>query len=458
MNNLRAIAWNAASRVRGDTLRHLQVIRAVSRMSREDAIKDQNCRLSALIAHAYRYVPYYRKVMDGCGVVDGQGNVDLSKFHRVPFLERSTLSQRNHDLRSTKPDGPPSIPNKSGGTTGMPITFLWDESVLEWVMATKDLYDEWTGYYVGMPQVRLWGSERDVYVGGESLRTTLGRWLRNEIWLNSYKMSSKQMREYIDVINAHRPVQILGYVGCTYELARFAEREGCNIYSPKAVMTSAGTLHPYMRETIERVFRAPVFNRYGTRETGDIACECSVHDGLHICMPTHYVEIVRPDGSPAQHGEEGEVILTLLTNYTMPLIRYRVGDTAILKEGMCACGVSWPMLEHVTGRLTESFLLEDGGIVPAEYLNTTLYNSALNERWIKKCQCIQDDYNSVCIRIVPWDNSCSAEVTHSEDLVQIRDRIQLLMGKQCKVDFEFPEDIECTQSGKYRYVISHIAR
>ncbi|MCE5198429.1 phenylacetate--CoA ligase family protein, partial [bacterium] len=365
---------------------------------------------------------------------------------------------RNHDLRSTQPDGPPSFMNKSGGSTGEPITFLWDKSTFEWVMATKDLFDEWTGYHVGMPHVILWGSERDLFAGGEQLRTMAGRWLRNELWLNSFRMTPERMRDYVSEINAHRPVQILGYAGSTYDLACFIEREGLDIHSPKAIMTSAGTLYPHMRECIERVFRAPVFNRYGTRETGDIACECSAHDGLHICMPTHYLEILRPDGSPAQPGEEGEVVLTLLTNFTMPLIRYRVGDTAIFKEGKCACGASWPMLQHVTGRLTDSFVREDGGIIPAEYMIMTLNNSILKYSWIRKCQCIQDDYTSVRVRITPWDRNCSAEVTRSEELAQIRDGIRLVMGEQCNVEFEFPEDIECTQSGKYRYVVSHVAR
>ena len=36
------------------------------------------------------------------------------------------------------------------------------------------------------------------------------------------------------------------------------------------------------RQVIERVFRAPVFNRYGCEEVSLIASECERHAGLHL--------------------------------------------------------------------------------------------------------------------------------------------------------------------------------
>lgn len=66
-------------------------------------------------------------------------------------------------------------------------------------------------------------------------------------------------------------------------------------------------------EVLKRVFKAPIFNRCGSREVGDIACECEVHNGLHINPFTHYVEIIRLDEKFCITGKVGEVVVTSLT-------------------------------------------------------------------------------------------------------------------------------------------------
>jgi len=131
-------------------------------------------------------------------------------------------------------------------------------------------------------------------------------------------------------------------------------RQAPNLGRTLVVMVSAETLTDGMRETMERVFRAPVVNRYGTRETGGIACECRHRRGLHVTVLTHHVEVVRPDGRAAAPGEVGDLVITLLTNYSMPLIRYRIGDRgAFVADGApCPCGRTMPRLATVAARST----------------------------------------------------------------------------------------------------------
>ena len=75
------------------------------------------------------------------------------------------------------------------------------------------------------------------------------------------------------MLNARRPKLIVAYADAMHQLARFCEEEGVEVAGQTPVITSATTLHSFMRERIERIFRARVFNRYGSRELGDIACE-----------------------------------------------------------------------------------------------------------------------------------------------------------------------------------------
>ena len=59
-----------------------------------------------------------------------------------------------------------------------------------------------------------------------------------------------------------------------------------------SIITSAETLYDYQRDFIESVFGCKIFNRYGCREFGHIACECEEHNGLHINMEHLNIEFL----------------------------------------------------------------------------------------------------------------------------------------------------------------------
>ena len=55
-------------------------------------------------------------------------------------------------------------------------------------------------------------------------------------------------------------------------------------------------------------------------------------------------------------GEMGEIVITDLNNYAMPLIRYRLGDLAVATDKICKCGRGLPLLGDIEGR-TQSILV-----------------------------------------------------------------------------------------------------
>ena len=50
---------------------------------------------------------------------------------------------------------------------------------------------------------------------------------------------------------------------------------------------------------------------------------------MYLMSPNVYVEIVNDKGTEVEDGEMGHVIVTNLNAFSMPLIRYRIGDLAI---------------------------------------------------------------------------------------------------------------------------------
>ena len=424
-------------------------------LGEEGTRKLQEQLLEQTLAHAASHVPYYRDLFGAHGLLSG-GRVRIHALTEIPCLDRATLRREFDRLRSDDLDHRSWTVNSTGGSTGEPVRFIQDRESGFWRAAVEHLFDEWAGVPFGIRRVRLWGSERDLIVGREPLKLRVYRWRRNELSLNSFRMTPAQMRTYTERINACRPGHIVGYADSLYEFSRFLERSGLTVHPPDSIMSSSGTLLPHQRETIERAFRAPVFNRYASREFGGIASEDGAHDGMVVAAPHTYVEVLRPDGSPAGPLEEGEVVITSLTNYAMPLIRYRIGDLACMAEhGSARTG--WPVLAQVAGRVTDTFVRSDGGVVSSLYF-IHLVGVVLGAGWIRRFQVIQEELSRVIVNLVleaPFTESSPDFLLGTREL---KDKIRLAMGEDCTVEFQVREDIPTEPSGKFRYAISRVAR
>jgi phenylacetate-coenzyme A ligase PaaK-like adenylate-forming protein len=132
---------------------------------------------------------------------------------------------------------------------------------------------------------------------------------------------------YAAALERFRPVYLSGYPSSMYVLAEYYRQSGRPAPRLKAALTSAETLLDHQRVAIEETFATRVFDQYGQAEMQSFWYECEA-GRMHAHPLAGVTEILRPDGAPAAPGEMGEVVLTGLVNYAMPLIRYRVGDTA----------------------------------------------------------------------------------------------------------------------------------
>jgi phenylacetate-CoA ligase len=449
----RRLAWDAVLAATSTTPRELRRLIRWERLDAAAATAVQRARLTRLARHAHAHVPWYRTALEQAGVVSPAGEVALEHWTNLPILTKDVLRAEADRLQAI--DGHPRATywNTSGGSTGEPVRLLQDQRFRDVVRAVAILFNRWVGYRFGDPLIKIWGSERDLFEGGESRRTRIVRWLRNEHWFNAFRMSPAQMRECLDEIDRLRPVLVLGYVESLVDLARVILQEGRSVHQPRAVMSAAGPLDADARTLIAQAFRAPVFDRYGSREVGDVACECDRHGGLHVCVPTHLVEILRPDGQPAAPREWGELVITVLMNYSMPLLRFRIGDVSAWRGEPCSCGRAWPLLERVTGRVSDMFVRADGTHVHGEYFTHLFYSLP----WVRKFQVVQETLELIQVHILPIDNAGDPAVGFQTDLDDVRRKIRLVMGDGCAVGFSFPLSIEPAASGKFRYTISKVA-
>jgi phenylacetate-CoA ligase len=120
----------------------------------------------------------------------------------------------------------------------------------------------------------------------------------------------------------------------------------------------------------------PVLDEYSSEELTRIALELPCGD-YHVCEDAVHLEVL-DEGSwqPVAEGELGVVVGTNLLNEATPLIRYAQGDCASLQPsrepGACG-GINWTRMGAIQGRMNDSFVRADGGVVPAGTLLDATY-------------------------------------------------------------------------------------
>jgi phenylacetate-CoA ligase len=413
----------------------------------DDLSKFKQQYLKILLVHASKHVSYYHRLLKNANVVNDE-TVNLSNFDKIPILTKEIL--RTANLTSDDYSKRNWYYNFSGGSTGQPTRFVQDSNYQKWFTATEEFYfkDILNIDEKNIKKVSLWGSQRDIFKGTIGFKGKIGAWLTNTQFLNSFRMTESDMDKYIHIINFYKPALIRGYAGSLFELCRYAEKKNMKIYSPKIVISSAETLNNEMREKIESVFRTKLYNYYGSRETASLAGECD--DGMmHIFEFNNYVEILDENNQPVKKGQKGKVIVTNLHNYSMPFIRYEIGDMAVLASNKCKCKNILPSLKSIYGRIEEQFIKKDGGIVIGYYF-VHLMGVVLNKGFIKQFQVIQEDYDKIRILAIPNKDLPNVEKK------EIEDKIKIQMGNDCKIIWEFVDNIPKTKSGKYLYTISLI--
>lgn len=429
---------------------HNEIVK-LSKLNQEALFQYQRGKLEKCLAEAYRYVPYYRDILSEAGVVNDKGEVNLNLYSRIPKLTKSLIKQNADQLKSTDSKIKGIYVNHSGGSTGIPIEIWQDKGYKEWNIANTLFYKSYGNYYLGDRELRLWGSERDLLEQNEKLYLRVRNMIYGRKELNSFKMSTEDMKNYVRVWNQYKPQWVEAYTQAIYEFALFIKKQSCSMYVPKGIVTSAGTLYPSMRKVIEETFHCKVFNRYGSREVGGVACNCAGEEDLHLSVWNHYVEVLDDSMQPLKTGDKGKVYVTTLNNRVMPLIRYEIGDIAQKVEYRQLCTeYTMPLLVGLEGREMSVIRTKEGKIVPGEFF-IHFIGVVYNTGFLDKFQVIQHDYDHLEIKV---------HVTNDMEFENMRgkieDAIRLEMSDSIDIIWTKVDYIPNLKSGKYLYVYSEL--
>ena len=432
---------------RSNVLEYYQELKNHQWNTIEENKKIQQKKLYKLVKYASENIPYYKKVINEYNIKFSEDNIfdDIKKF---PLLTKDVIRKHFDELYKFRDRT--YFRNHTSGSTGEPAIFYQDKYYLEWKIATKIFYDEWAGRRIGEPMVKLWGAVQDISKEGQGIKGYLRQQFHGVTTLNSFMMTEKNMYDYVRKINNLKPCLILTYTNSIDELARFIQDHYLTVHPPEAIMTSAGVLFPEIRKRVEEVFGVPIFDNYGSRETGGIACNCEKNEGLHLMPDVHYMEILDDNSRGVNPGESGEIVITLLSNYTMPVIRYTIEDRGILSEKVCSCGRGFPLLEKVEGRIRNMFKNKQGDFIDSGYFISLIYY----RHYVKQLQIIQKTVDYIVVNLVLKDSNKIQEAR--KDFKEINKKIRLVMGHETKIRYNIVDKIGPTKAGKHMYTFSQV--
>ena len=378
------------------------------RWSRERIGAVQKKRLASLVRMAKENSPFYRNLYAGIGVdfsladlppvskPELMAHFDEVLTDRSITMERIDSFTRDLDHIGRMIDGKYLI-FKTSGSTGNPAVVLYDQQTIDVSSAIAAFRT-----FARKEDLRRFMKHGKKTAGvfadyGFYLACGMSRYLQ-------LKMPGKQTKITVDVnapeadiikqLNGFQPAMLSGYPS---NLALLADFDELDIH-PDVVITGGELLTDDIRKKLERKFSCYVQTHYSCTEGGEIACECE-EKHLHINEDWVIVEPVDSQNNPVPDGEMSDkVLITNLSNYIQPFIRYELTDRVIVHHEKCSCGRNTLWLE-IEGR-TDDILEFDKGVRIAPM---SLYKVLEEVKAIRRFQLVQRASDRVELRMITDD-------------------------------------------------------
>lgn len=440
----RHVFWPLVCRFNGSPrLRYLKELERTQFLTMPELRQMQWERLVRLVRYAWENNAFYRQRLDGAGIPAGRIDC-VEDMRNIPILTKEEIRNNSVAMISKGSVKEALLQFKTGGSTGKSLDIYITEECSELRNACALRHDRWAGWDVGDTVGAVWGNPS---LPGD-WKSKLQSWLLSPfIYLDTMSVSDESVLAFAREWEKVQPSLLFGHAHSLYLLAQYAQKLAVTAIRPKGIISTSMMLLQHERRLIEEIFQTQVTDRYGCEEVSLIGSECEQHNGMHLNIEHLYIEFIRNDGSPANEGELGEIVVTDLMNMAMPFIRYRVEDVGIPSDRLCACGRGLPLMESVTGRVADFLVKRDGSRVAGVSL---IENTLTKIPGIDQMQLVQESIDSLVVRIVPGSAFGSSE---KNDLLAY---FTSLFGESMCIHLEMVEVIPAEPSGKYRFSICKV--
>jgi phenylacetate-CoA ligase len=384
----------------------------------------QTERLVHCLTDAVRSVPAYRVTGIGADDIARDPRKCLAQF---PHVEKHQIRDALEDFVADDFIAEQCIRLLTSGSTGIPLTLLHDdENQLQEAASFYRLLDA-VGFEAGEKICRvfsdcsrpMWGTTVQLLPGQIELAA-----------LNLLDIHHAWGREYVTRLRDWQPIGLSGNPSDLLALSLLAEDMRIAFPSVRFIVAAGENLLPNARATIESIFRCKVHDVYSLQELRGVAWECEAGT-LHVNEDRVIVESL-------DSGECGapELLITCLTNRSMPLIRYRtrdLGHFVAWHESPCSCGRQLGRIEDFTGRDRGFIVFDDGRVCGPKPVKMVL-----TDKPVAAWQLIQKKAGHLDVLVVPRPGVCSSSI-----LSDIEEEITRLLDNHVTVDARWvqPEEL-----------------
>ena len=374
-------------------------------LSQEGIKKLQHQRLKELVEYARNNSPYFKDLY--ANIVADFSLEKLPTTNKIEMMKNfdnwitdSNISMQKIEEFTSNIDNVGRMIDdkylifKTSGSTGNPAIVLYDKRNIDVASAVAAFrtFARKEDFKAFMKNGKRTAGVFANY--GFYLACGMSRYLQLQMPRKKNKITvdvNASEEQIIKELNEFNPSMLSGYPSNLALLSNFEELT----IKPNVVITGGELLTDEIRKKLTNKFNCYVQTHYSCTEAGEIACECS-EKHLHINEDWVIVEPVDKDNNPVGYGVlSDKVLITNLSNYIQPFIRYELTDRVIIHNEKCKCGKSSCWLE-IEGR-TDDILEFENGILIAPM---SFYKILEEIKEIVRFQLIQRSYQKLELRLV----------------------------------------------------------
>lgn len=396
----------------------------------------QSKKLRAMIKYAYENTEFYHAKFKSAGIRpdDIKTAEDLKK---IPFTTKA--EHREHSMGSMLAKGvnlSRCFVTETSGSTGIPTKVVYDETANDFSKAVNLR----SHIENGLQLRSRWA------VFGDPHHYQKPRWFQrfgiySPVQVSVFDSVDKQL----SIFRKFKPDVLDGYTSSIKLLAKEVDEGNIIDIKPKVIFGTSELLDSETRKYINSVFDVEMIDHFGCVELNRTAWECSEHSGYHIDVDAVVMEFIM-NGENVSAGERGEIVYTGLYNYSMPLIRYKIGDIGIPSDELCPCGRGLPLMKLIEGRM-DSFMQVPNGRIFSPIIWTAMMRGIPG---IGQFKAIQEKRDLIRILLVTNDQFSKKTID------QIEHDIKEVMGEKINIETEIVDEIPKDKTGKVRAAVSKV--